>query len=85
MSAEPETLVTWSEFKKERPDLAEAGRELLYFYGPGLGLLGTVRKDGAPRLHPICPIVTDEGLYAFIIPSPKLHDLRRIASCTVMH
>jgi hypothetical protein len=28
-------------------------------------------------MHPICPVVVSGGLYAFIIPSPKLNDLRR--------
>jgi hypothetical protein len=70
-------LVTWAELARRRPDLAKAGRELLYYFGPGLGLLGTVRKDGGPRLHPICPVLTDDGLYAFIGPTPKLNDLLR--------
>jgi hypothetical protein len=74
----PDTnLVTWAELKQHRPDLADAGRELLYFYGPGLGMLATVRKDGGPRLHPICPALTDDGLYAFIGLTPKLNDLLR--------
>jgi hypothetical protein len=70
-------LVTWAELKRSRADLAAAGRELLYYYGPGLGLLATVRKDGGPRLHPICPVLTDDGLYAFIGRTPKLNDLLR--------
>lgn len=53
------------------------GRALLYQYGVGLAYLGTVRSDGAPRVHPMCPIVTDSGLYALIIPSPKRADLLR--------
>jgi hypothetical protein len=28
-------LVTWAELARRRPDLAEAGRELLYYFGPG--------------------------------------------------
>ena len=39
--------------------------------------MSTVRPDGGPRLHPVCPLIADSGLYAFIIPSPKLNDLRR--------
>lgn len=49
---------------------------MFYQFGPGLGFLTTVRDDALPRLHPICPIVAEGGLYAFIIPSPKLRDLR---------
>ena len=58
--------------------MAEAGKKLLYQFGPGLAFLATVRKDGAPRLHPICPTVVDDRLYALILPSsPKCGDLKR--------
>jgi hypothetical protein len=70
-------MVPWSEFAQVRPDLAAAGRELFYQWGVGLGFLATTTKHGAPRLHPICPSLTDDQLYAFIIPSPKLDDLLR--------
>jgi hypothetical protein len=70
-------MPTWSEFRATRPDLAEGGRGLLYQHGVGLAFLATVRPDGAPRLHPFCPLLTDDALVAFIIPSPKQRDLRR--------
>jgi hypothetical protein len=57
--------------------MAEEGRALLYDVGVGLGFLATVRLDGGPRVHPMCPLVSDEGLFAFIVPSPKLRDLHR--------
>lgn len=61
-----------------RPDLASAGETLFYYFaGVGLGFLGTTRRDGGPRVHPVCPLLHDGGLYAFIIPSPKLADLSR--------
>lgn len=41
--------------------MVKGARELFYQYGIGLGFLATVRPDGGPRLHPICPIITDEG------------------------
>ncbi len=53
------------------------GRSLIYEHGLGLGFLATVRPDGGPRVHPICPVLTDDGLYGFIVPGPKLDDLRR--------
>jgi hypothetical protein len=68
---------TWGEFRDARPDLAEAGRALLYQFGVGLGFLGTVRTDGGPRVHPMCPIILGRGLYALIVPSPKAWDLVR--------
>jgi hypothetical protein len=57
--------------------MAADGRALLYEVGVGLGFLATVRADGGPRVHPMCPVVSDEGLFAFIVPSPKLRDLHR--------
>lgn len=70
-------MATWQDLIDERPDLAEAGHQLLYQFGVGLGFLATIRRDTGPRVHPMCPIVHDGRLLAFIIPSPKLDDLRR--------
>jgi hypothetical protein len=70
-------MAKWGELARTRPDLANAGKALLYQFGVGLAFLATVRKDGGPRTHPVCPLITDEGIYAFIIPSPKRSDLQR--------
>jgi hypothetical protein len=67
----------WAELEASAPELTAAGRSLLYQHGLGLAFLATVRADGAPRLHPFCPIVTAGGLWGFIGASPKLGDLRR--------
>jgi hypothetical protein len=69
--------VSWTQFAELRPDLAAAGAQLLKPFTVGLGFLATVRPDGGPRVNPICPIVTDHDLYAFLVVGPKLHDLRR--------
>jgi hypothetical protein len=70
--------IRWDAFAQAAPALAESGRQLLYQHGSGLAFLATVRADGAPRLHPVCPVVGAGGLYVFIgNQSPKLHDLRR--------
>lgn len=46
--------------------------------------LATVRRDGAPRLHPFCPIIADGRLFAAIpLSSPKGHDLRRDPRCVI--
>jgi hypothetical protein len=55
--------------------MASGGRSLLYRFGVGLAFLATVRPDGGPRLHPICPIIPSGRLFAMIIPSPKRADL----------
>jgi hypothetical protein len=70
-------VLPWATFADERPDLADAGRDLFYQFGVGLAFLATTRTDGAPRLHPMCPILIPEGLFAFIVPSPKRADLHR--------
>jgi hypothetical protein len=75
--AKGEAMLTWKEFSEARPDLAEAARSLYYQFGVGLAFLGTVRKDGGPRTHPMCPVIVDDGLYAFIEPGPKRYDLDR--------
>ena len=70
-------MLTWSEFRRTHRDLAAAGQGLLYRVGVGLAFLSTVRPDGGPRLHPFCPLITDDAFVGFIIPSPKQRDLRR--------
>lgn len=72
------SAISWGDFARSNPAMAEAGQQLLYQYGPGLAFLATVRRDGAPRLHPVCPVIVDGALYVFIgNQSPKLGDLRR--------
>ena len=72
-------MVSWLSLERDRPDLAAAGRELLYPFNAGVGLafLATVRPDGGPRLHPMCPILTADGLFCLLTPSPKRDDLHR--------
>jgi len=70
-------LASWKDFENAAPEMAEAGKKLLYQFGVGLAFLATVRKDGAPRLHPICPTVVNGRLYALIGPSHKRADLLR--------
>jgi hypothetical protein len=70
-------MSTWSEFVASAPELATPIRELLYQYGRGMAYLATIRRDGGPRLHPVSPIVTGDGLYCFVVASPKRDDLFR--------
>jgi hypothetical protein len=70
-------MLGWHQFCVEEPELAAAGRALLYQFGVGLAFLSTVRADGAPRLNPMCPLIDETGLYAFIVPGPKRDDLHR--------
>lgn len=71
-------MKTWAEFETEAPGIARLGRKLLRMNGKAM--LATVRSDGAPRMHPICPVIAGGGLYAVIIMrTPKYQDLRRDA------
>jgi hypothetical protein len=58
--------------------LARLAQEQIFQYGVGLAIIATVRSDVAPRLHPVCPVISNERLYLFILSgSPKLGDLER--------
>jgi hypothetical protein len=72
-------MLTWMELIDEHPEIAAPGLNLLYpsYAGVGLAYLSTVRLDGGPRVHPMCPIVSDRGLFALIVPGPKCSDLLR--------
>ena len=71
-------MVTWTKFAAAAPELAQAGRSQLSQFGVGLAFLATVRTDGAPRVHPGCPLLSDDRLFVIIEPtSPKRHDLLR--------
>src|SRR6266545_3700924 len=65
---------TWGEFAKAEPELAAFGAGRL---GVPPAYLATVRPSGAPRVHPVTPIITADGLFLFMEPtSPKGRDLR---------
>ncbi|MFG3706727.1 pyridoxamine 5'-phosphate oxidase family protein [Micromonospora sp. NPDC047670] len=70
-------MASWSEFAADEPRLADGIRVLMQQYGPGFGYLATVRADGGPRVHPVSPVITDEGLFCFVVDSPKRRDLER--------
>lgn len=61
-------MATWAEFTQAAGLLGQIGSKL--FSRDGVVLLATVRKDGAPRVHPICPIITHGQL--FVIGPPAL-------------
>ena len=59
------------------PDLAMTARRLLAVAGVGPGYLATVAVHGSPRIHPVNPFRFDGDPAMFVVPSPKLEDLRR--------
>jgi hypothetical protein len=68
---------SWDTFTTAAPVLAADIQYLLEPYGRGQAYLATVRPDGGPRIHPVAPVITEGGLYCFIIRSPKRRDLDR--------
>src|ERR1700742_354471 len=66
----------WSKLQARQPRLADAGRERLL--GPGVVLVGTIRRDGTPRLSAVEPFVLDGELWLSMMPaSQKVRDLDR--------
>lgn len=73
--------VSWRAFEIAAPRLAQVGRERLQ--GPGLALLGTLRRDGSPRISPIEPHITADHLIFGVMRSGKRDDLERDPRCTI--
>jgi hypothetical protein len=64
----------WGPFAVAEPELASFGAGRL---AARPAYLATIRPDGWPRVHPVTPVVTRDGLYVFMEPaSPKGRDLR---------
>lgn len=70
-------MASWIQFAAASPRLAAEIRALFHQYGPGLGYLATVRADGGPRVHPVAPVLTEDGAFCFLIDSPKRRDIER--------
>jgi hypothetical protein len=70
-------MITWTEFERQQPALAAAGRRQLYQVGIGLAFLATIRPCGGPRVHPVCPVISPAGLHLLVVSGPKQRDLRR--------
>ena len=69
-------MATWDEFAAAEPEMAELGLKQLQKFG--LAYLATTRKDGSPRVNPVCPVIADGRLYVATAPtSPKRLDLLR--------
>jgi len=74
--------VNWREFAEAAPELARFGEER--FKSTGLALVGTVRRDGLPRISPVEPLIVDGQLYLGMMwRSRKALDLLRDPRCLV--
>jgi hypothetical protein len=68
--------VRWREFAEEAPRLARLGRARLI--EPGVVLVGTIRRDGTPRISPVEPLLWEGDLWlSMLLGSYKASDLRR--------
>ena len=67
--------MSWRIFEKNNPELAALGFQQL---NRKIAYLATLKKDGAPRLHPVGPFIGNGMLFIFTEPSsPKIRDLQR--------
>lgn len=91
-------VARWEEFETDAPALAAVAARLwpgitALHRGRSaervgdvfaIAYLATVRRDGAPRVHPFCPILAGGRLFAAIPrSSPKGWDLRREPRCVI--
>ncbi len=66
-------MATWRQFAEAEPEMAARGAAA---FDIPIVYLATVRRDGAPRLHPVCPRLAGDRLYVMIVrTSPKRLDL----------
>jgi predicted pyridoxine 5'-phosphate oxidase superfamily flavin-nucleotide-binding protein len=69
-------VLTWEELEQAAPEIAVHGRELIERFQ--FVLVGTLTKDGSPRVTPVEAYILDGHLLANMIPrSLKARDLLR--------
>ena len=72
----------WAEFAEAAPELAALGKA--QFARTGLSLVGTLRRDGWPRISPVEPFIANGQLYLGMMwRSVKALDLLRDPRCVV--
>jgi hypothetical protein len=80
--ARDNAIVTWPDLQAGAPELARRARERLE--ETNIALIGTLRKDGSPRISPIEPnFYEDELLFGGMAWSLKVRDLQRDPRCVV--
>jgi hypothetical protein len=73
---------SWAELVAADPALADLGRSMLLNCAAtwGIGLLGTTRLDGSPRVSPLCIYIVEDRLL-FTLEGLKERDLQRDERC----
>ncbi len=65
--------IAWGDFAEREPELARFGAGRVT---AAPAYLATLRRSGTPRVHPVTPIFTADGMFLFMEPtSPKVRDL----------
>ncbi len=68
-------MATWGQFAEAAPQLAHRGAGRL---AVGVAYIATTARDGAPRVHPVTPLIAGARLLAFVgISTVKYANLRR--------
>jgi hypothetical protein len=76
------TAASWRAFRVAAPELGSKAEAL--FERSGVILLGTVRKDGSPRISPVEPLIVGHDLYLGMMwQSLKALDLLRDPRCAL--
>jgi hypothetical protein len=71
-------VATWADLEAAEPEMVARAFPKAPDMSFALAYLATVRADGAPRVHPFCPIFAGGRVFAAIPQSsPKGDDLRR--------
>ena len=74
--------MTWGQFSEQDSELAKLGED--QFRHTGLALVGTLRRDGWPRISPVEPFIVGGELYLGMMwRSRKALDLLRDPRCVV--
>lgn len=73
--------MSWRALEAGAPDLAREGRAR--FERTHVAMLGTIRRDGSPRISPIEPQFLGGALVFGVMPSPKWDDLMRDPRCAL--
>lgn len=75
-------MMTWAQFAEHDQEMASLGERIFAKYG--IAYIGTVRRDGSPRVTPVTPVIIDGHLYLGLMPgSPKKRDIDRDPRCVV--
>ncbi len=68
-------MATWAEFAAAAPEMAERGARRLSI---GYAFIATTSGDGAPRVHPMTPLIGGGRLLAFVaVHTVKYRNLLR--------